>query len=106
MIQVLDGKPGVQIKGGEGNTQNQESEKEKSTLSRKDFPELEFVGIEEIAVANEIRKEIKFFKAAALRYLHEKKYLLIDTREHIINMPDGGGEEKLISQEASAGSSS
>jgi hypothetical protein len=87
MIQVL-----------EGNTRNQEIGKEQSTLSRKDFPELEFVGVEEIAVANKIRREIQLFKAVALRYLHEKKYLPIDTMEHIINMTDDEGKKELVSQ--------
>lgn len=54
---------------------------------RSDFPELEFVTSEEIAVANKIREEIKFFKAAALRYLHEEEYLTIDKVERIVNDP-------------------
>lgn len=96
MIQALDGKSGIDTEILEGNIRNQEVEEEKSILTRKDFPELEFVTSEEIAVANKIREEIKFFKAAALRYLHEEKYLLIDKVERIVNDPDYRKKNPLL----------
>jgi len=94
MIQVLDGKSEIL----NTTSQKQGDEDMKSTISRSDFPELEFVKPEEIAVANDIRKEIQFFKAAALQYLDVQGYLLIDNVEHIVNDVAYGGKNPLITQ--------
>ncbi|MBU1445881.1 hypothetical protein KKD70_01300 [Patescibacteria group bacterium] len=57
----------------------------KSDLDRSDFPELEFVSVDEIMEANKIREKINLFKAAALRYLDETGYLPIERVERIVN---------------------
>ena len=79
----------IQVRDGEEWDSAVDSKVEEviTPLNRTDFPELEFVTPVKIAVANKIREEIKFFKAAALRYLHETGYLPIEKVERIVNDP-------------------